>query len=418
MSARTASSLRLAWSAVILALCAAPGAALEVDPIYRMQVLGGQYFFAGEKGNLSGNASALAAPALRFDDRWALLPAAQASYQGTKQVVDLVGAGTLFQEQMDYRGSARLVWSPEGSPWRLKPFFSYKYELHKETKDERWGSGLFDYQKWCLGAEAEYLWRDPFSWRFGVDYYETNFPNYSSLESRAALQFQGQSLAREMVGDKVLNNQNLALRLAVNGPATERLVLEASLGTTYRHFPQQRVVDSVGNLTGAAREDFYNVATLAARMPAELNRDLRVLGGLELGYSYNASNQNNYDAANTRYNPYYYNYGEWRVGPSLQLSAGPQGPGSRPMTLNLSASWRRRRYPYRTAQDAAGVYDGSVLRITGWTLDAALQYPMARNFSLTLDVQYGQAGSNQMFEQFYRYNYKVTDYLFGISYAY
>ena len=403
---------------IALLLLAGPAAAVEVDPLYKAQVLGGQYFFAGDKAHLTGNASATAAPALKFSDEWALLPAAQASYQGTRQVVDLVGAGTLFQEQMDYRASARAVWSPEGSPWRLKPSFSYKYELLKETKDEHWGAGLFDYQKWCFGVEGEYLWREPFSWRFGVDYYETQFPNYSSLESQAALQFRGQSLARELVGDHVLDSRNVAMSAAVDGPVHERVTLEGSLGVTYRDFPRQRVVDSVGDLTGDARQDVYTSARLAARMPAELNRDLRVLGALELGFAYNSSSQNDYDAANVRYTPYYYNYGEWRLNPSLKFLAGPQGPGSRPMVLELAASWWRRRYPYRTAQDAAGVYNNGPLRSSGWTLGAALDYPMLRRWSLILDATVGRAAANQSFEQFYRYNYSVANYLFGVSYEY
>jgi hypothetical protein len=402
--------------AILLLACSA--SAVEFDPLYKLQVLGGQYFFSGEQANLSGDALALAAPALKFNEAWAFLPAAQASYQGTKQVLDLVGAGTLFQQEMDYRGSARLIWSPEGSPWRIKPSFSYKYEFLKETKDEQWGSGLFDYQKWCFGMEAEYLWRDPYSWRFGVDYYETNFPNYSSLESQAALLFQGQSLARELVGNHVLDSQNVAASVAVDGPVQERVVMQGSLSVTYRNFSQQPVVDAVGDLSADSRKDVYTTAQWTARMPAELNRDLRLLGAIELGYSYNSSNQNDYDAANVYYTPYFYNYGEWRIGPSLKFLAGPQGPGSRPMVLDLSGAWSRRNYPYRTAQDATGVYDNGPLHTTGWTLDASLTYPMLRRWSLVLEAQYGRSTSNQSFEQFYRYNYWVADYLFGVSYEY
>ena len=403
--------------ALVLLLCG-PAAGVEIDPLYKAQVLGGQYFFAGNKADLTGNASVTAAPALKFSDEWALLPAAQASYQGTKQVVDLVGAGTLFQEQMDYRAAARAIWSPQGSPWRLKPSFSYKYQLLKETKDEHWGGGLFDYQKWRFGMEAEYLWRDPFSWRFGVDYYETQFPNYSSLESQAALEFRGQSLARELVGDHVLDTRNVAVSAAVDGPVHERVTLEGALSVTYRNFPRQRVVDSVGSLTGDFRQDVFTSARLAARMPAELNRDLRVLGALELGFAYNSSSQNDYDAADVRYTPYYYNYGEWRLDPSLKFLAGPQGPGSRPMVLELSGSWWRRRYPYRTAQDAAGVCNNGSLRTTGWTMGAALNYPMLRRLSLIFEATVGRTSSNQGFEQFYRYNYSVANYLFGVSYEY
>ncbi|MFA6004286.1 MAG: hypothetical protein WC881_09480 [Elusimicrobiota bacterium] len=410
--------MRLFWAAASWLALAAPAAALEISPLYRLQVLGGQYFFAGDKASLSGNASGLAAPALKFDEAWALLPALQASYQGTKQVKDLTGAGTMFQEQMDYRASARLVWAPEGTRWRFKPAFSYKYELLKETKDESWGSGLFDYQKWSFGLETEYLWQEPFSWRFGVDYYEVAFPNYISLESQAARRFPGQSLARELAGDRVLDTQNLSVATAFDAPVHERLVLDSRLQATYQRYPKQRVVAASGELTAAARQDVLAAASLSARMPHELNRDLRLLGSLDLALAYNSSNQNDYDAANTRYSSFYYNYGELRIGPALRLQAGLQGPASRPVVLGVSGSWWQRRYPYRTAQDASGRYVYGGLRASGWMTQTSLEYPMAKRFSLTFEAQYGQAASNHKFEQFYRYNYTVANYLFGLTYEY
>lgn len=407
----------LRWVALLL-LLTAQAQALEFDPLFKAQVLGGQYFFSGQKADLSANASVLAAPALRFGESFALLPVFGASYQGTKGVRDLVGAGTLLQEQMDYRASARAVWAPEGSPWRLKPAFGYKYELLKETRDERWGSGLFDHQRWSFGAEAEYFWRDPFSWRFGVDYYETQFPNYKSLESQAATAFQGQSLARELVGDHVLDHQNVAVNVSLDGPVHKRVTLEGSLGVTYRRFPRQHVVDSMGGLAKGLRQDVYTAARLAARMPAELNRDLRVLGALGLGFAYNSSDQNGYDASAVRYTPYFYNYGEWSLAPSLTFLAGPQGAGTRPMVLELSGSWWRRLYPYRTAQDAAGAYSNGALHTAGWSFGASLSYPMLRRLSLILDAALSRNSSNQDFEQFYRYNYSSANFLFGVRYEY
>ena len=91
--------LRLSWIGCCLCVMARPAAALEVSPIYGLQVLGGQYFFAGDKGALSGNISGVVAPAMKFNERWSLLPSLNSSYQGTKQVVDLVGAGTLVRSR-------------------------------------------------------------------------------------------------------------------------------------------------------------------------------------------------------------------------------------------------------------------------------------------------------------------------------
>lgn len=389
--------------------------ALEVSPIYGLQVLGGQYFFGGDRGTLSGNVSGVVAPAMKFNDEWALLPSLNSSYQGTKTVVDLVGAGTLFQEQMDHRLAARAVYTPGGGQWRLKPSLSYKYQLLKETKDEDWGEGLFDYRKWSAGLDAEYVYHDPFSLHAGVDYFETSFPNYTSLESQAATQFQGQSLARELVGDFILDTQNASLSIGGDGPIYERLILDGNAVATYQHFPNQHVVDGAGQLTPLLREDLATTVTLGARMPRELNSDLRTLGGLDLGLSYTTSNQNNYDARQARFFPLYYNYGELRVSPSFKLLIGPPREA---VVLGLSATWWHRRYPYRVIQDEAGAYLDQKLRTDNSMISASLTYPMAKHFSLLFNFQYGKTISNQRYESFYSYNYSVTNYLFGFSYDY
>ena len=49
-------------------------------------------------------------------------------------------------------------------------------------------------------------------------------------------------------------------------------------------------------------------------------------------------------------------------------------------------------------------------------MSSSLNYPMAPHFSLVFNFQYGIASSNQQFEQYYKYNYTVTNYLFGFSY--
>ena len=45
---------------------------MELSPIYGLQILGGQSFYSGQKGSLSGNMSGVIAPAMKFNDNWAL----------------------------------------------------------------------------------------------------------------------------------------------------------------------------------------------------------------------------------------------------------------------------------------------------------------------------------------------------------
>lgn len=402
-------------AAVGLCLAATPARAVEVSPLFGLQVLGGQYFFGGDRGNLTGNVSAVAAPALKFDERWALLPSVQSSYQGTKQVVDLVGAGTLFQEQMDHRAGVKAVYTPEGSSWRLKPSVNFRYQLLKETKDEDWGSGLFDYRRVGLGFEGEYVIRDPFSLRLGADYYKVEFPNYQSLESKASEQFTG--LSRELVGDKVLDNDNLLVSSSLELPIGDRLIGEAGVLANYGRFPQQGIVDQSGNTTASRREDLYGAVSVGAKMPMEHNADLRTLGGLTLAYTVMTSNQNNFDAQRAQFTPLYYNYTELRAAPSFKAFFGRRRL-KQPIVAGLSVNVWWRNYGHRLIQDGSGVYQSDTLYTLNWMTSASLTYPMAKRFNLVFNLQHGRAHSNQRFESFYKYNYSVTNYLFGFSYDY
>jgi hypothetical protein len=391
--------------------------AMEVSPIYGLQLLGGQNFYTGQRGSLSGNASGIIAPAMKFNDNWSLLPSLNSSYQGTQQVLDVVGAGTLFQSQWDNRVAAKAVYTPTDSAWRIKPSASFKYELLQQTKDEQLGSGLYDYMKEDIGLDAEYVYREPFAVRFGVDYYQTHFPNYTSLESQAATQFQGQSLARELVGNYVLDTRNILVMAGIEGPVTERLIVEGTGLLMYQRFPNQHVVDSGGNLTSPLRDDIISSLGASVKMPAELNSDLRVLGTLDVAATYSGSNQNSFDATQTHYLPYYYNYGELRVGPNLKMLFGPPKDAT---VFTLGATYWYRKYPYRPTQDpSTGAYNsGTATKMNNWVVNTSLTYPMAPHFGLIFNVQFGRATSNQSFQQFYTYNYSSTNYLFGFTYDY
>ena len=407
---------QLGMSVVALCLTAAFGGATEISPIYGLQVLGGQNFYTGARNSLSGNFTGVVAPAMKFNDNWALLPSVNSSYQGTEQVLDVVGAGTLFQSQWDNRLGARAVYTPTDSPWRIKPSASVKYEFLQQTKDESLGAGLYDYMKYDAGVDFEYVYKDPFSVHFGLDAYLVHFPNYTSLESQVATSFQGQSLARELVGNYVLDTQNLLVTAGMEGALSERFILEGSAAMLLERFPNQHLVDPSGNLTQPLRQDVIPMVGGSLKMPTELNSDLRMLGALDVSLSYDSSNQNNFDATATTYIPYYYNYGEFRFSPNAKFLIGPPKTAT---VVGLSATYLYRRYPYRQIQDpSSGVYQGGSTHQNNLILNASLNYPMAPHFGLLFNVQYGRATSNQSFQQYYTYNYTATNYLFGFSYDY
>ncbi|MBI5202688.1 MAG: hypothetical protein HY925_13940 [Elusimicrobia bacterium] len=396
------------------AMLAWPRVSHGLETAVRAQLLGGQYFYAGQKGALSGNAALTLAPATRLTDTFTLVPVLSSSYQGTKQAVDLVGAGTIVQEQMEHRVAARGIWEPKDSRWKLKPSAGYTYTLAKETRDESWGRGLFDSWRLGLGLDAEYPARDGLAFRLGADYYYTTYPNFSSLESQAGVDPSGQPLARELAGKKTMDHHTQG----VGAGATlikGRFVLDGRLREQRSFFADQRVVDGTGILSDASREDWLTSLSGSIGMPSELNTDRRLLGHADLSVAFNRSNQASFDARRARYLPGYYDYSDVRLGVGARRLFGDP---REPVTLSAGLSFARRTYPHRPPQEATGVYRGGTLSQDVRTLSLGADYPLAPAFKLLFRLDHARSSSNQDYEQVYAYNYTVTNFLFGIAYDY
>ena len=80
---------------------------MEVKPVVNAEVLGGQYFYNNTESSLGADASLLVAPYTKFNDQWSMVPLYSGSYEGTQQVQDLVGGGTLFQDSQEHNVSVK-----------------------------------------------------------------------------------------------------------------------------------------------------------------------------------------------------------------------------------------------------------------------------------------------------------------------
>ena len=107
-------------------LVALASSAAEWTPVFNASLSGGQYFFLKQRASLGGNAALNVAGMAKLSERWSMMPMYSGSYRGTKGVDDSVGAGTLFQQQMDHALSVTGIRRIEASTWRLKPSAGYK----------------------------------------------------------------------------------------------------------------------------------------------------------------------------------------------------------------------------------------------------------------------------------------------------
>ena len=392
----------------LMLLLSLPLAALEVNPVVNAQLLGGQYYYNGADNAFGGVAALSAAPYLKVNDHWSLVPLYTGNYNGTKQVTDLIGGGTLFQESQDHTASLKLIRS-FSSGLKLKAIGSYGAQFLRETTDERWGNGLYDNRRASGGAEAEWSWDKDRFVRFAYDYYAIRFPNYTSLESQGG----AAGLGRELNAPDVLDTHNHAVTLGTQVGLPWDGFLEATAGYTWSHFRSEHLVDLTGELTPDLRNDQIETYGFKATWPVLKDPTLRLFSSLGYTWSHTYSNQNHYDAQQLIFNPDYYSYVQQALSNNWTLAVGEN-----PWTLGLTWSLTRQHYSDRLVQDPTGTYGSDVTFVNGAFTTLEFTYPIAKGFRLDAQGQFGWNNSNNTDNQVYQYHYNTQTYLFGFTYAY
>jgi hypothetical protein len=383
--------------------------AVEISPVFSARLLGGQYFFETEESNLSGALSVLAAPALEWNEKWSTIPTLYLSWRGTKSVEDLVGGGTLFQQTQDHYGTVKTIFSPNET-WLFKLGGGYHLQLLRETADENWGQGLYDYEKPSGQFEVEYLFTEKTSIRGGYNFYLITFRNYSTLESES-------DLARENVGAKTLNTINhspyAAFKLAFPFFMQQKAHLETAYFYTLRPYVEQKIVLASGELSNQFREDTNHFISSTLTLPFVLSETFKILSDVHGSLSILDSNQNNYDASKTQFNPHYYSYTDHSGGLNLNFILG-----KKPYILTCGFNYVRRDYLDRPIQDVSGTYGLERIHINEYYASFGMSYSVSRNFRLQATSNLGWSRSNMKYEQTYQYSYETFTYLTGVVWDY
>jgi hypothetical protein len=396
---------RLLAGAGLLLWIAPAGAEMQWVPFLSAEFYGGRAAFSGD--DVEGvNGSLLVAPGLKVNDRLSILPVASGAYRKTRDVQELAGGGFLTQETQERSLALKGIQSL-GESWKGKAYVSYKQELVKETEDEDWNDGLFDYEKRSAGFEAEREGRRFRSLRFGLDYYVTRFPNFQSLSTR-------EFGAEIETGRDVLDFNALDGSLGADVRIGPKSLVSGYALVSTRRFYDQAIVVRDGTFSVDKRRDAYGYLSAAYRreLPAVAVYRVNVesLAGVDVSYARLESDQNNYDAARTRFNPNFYDYGEIAAGPRLHFRFRQK------LGLGLSFLYARRDYEDRPVQAADGTYRAGTIASDITTFRFTLSYPLLKGLDVRLQGAVQHADSNMDYETVYRYNYSSSHYFAGLSY--
>jgi hypothetical protein len=382
-----------------------------------LSLFAGQFFFQNNAGAVNGFADFGLTLSKSYSSERGIIADFSTVYTGFKQVNELVGGGTLFQQSLDAGGSVKWLRRVEGGE-TFKPRLGFKYELFRETNDETWGKGLYDYWR----AEAGIGWEkkarlgQSVAWTSNVayDFYYTAYPNYESLAS----QF-GTEVGAPNPGTKVLDNysHNLSYRGDFTLPGGRSAYALGMLSLA--QYPYQRLVNSAGNYESTLRHDLMFDVTVGGTQRLE---DWQRLGRVRPWVSFSVgadrlgSNQNHFDPDPSRlkFIDGYYDYLQFRAGPALSLQSLKTKA-----TLDLSYQLAYRRYSGRLTQDAAGDYiDGSLMHQTVHTVGLVFAYPLGRGLELQTRANWAKAVSNTDYQATYVYDYSSYNYFGGASWKF
>ncbi len=395
---------------VNLLLCAALASwarAVEVEPVIKVDALGGQFYFEGENTSFSGNADWLAAPGIKFSDRFSIIPTVTGKYRRVREVQELIGGGFLTRETLENQGAVKGLYSLNDK-WKAKLKGTFRNQLLVESESEKLSKGLYDNNKLGFGLELERKGSIMKSLRLSFDPYAVRFIHYSSLSS-------GSDFGTEIdAGANTLDFNAYDGTAGADWAVSEKTFLSASALGSFRPYPDQKRVTSSGEYLTEKRSDWYGQAGagLTQVLPKIPWARLQGLVGLDASYVILDSNQDNYDASHTRFNPGYYDYLEYHLAPKLA------GRIFSKLDWGLVYDYGVRNYNHRSLQNSDGTYGTDKIELITHSLSYTLKYPLIQNFALIAQGVWRQSKSNMAYEKTYRYNYTAQHYFVGLSWEY
>jgi len=317
---------------------------------------------------------------------------------------------------MDYSASAKWVQRFEGG-YSLMPRVGARTQFFRETKDESWGTGLYDFRRYEAGLTWERKTRlgmtVPWTYQFTLDFYYTHYPHFQSLASQY-----GTEQAAPNPGARILDTFSTQLGHRSEFELPGFVSLYGLYSISFINFTDQKVVNSQGQFLNSLRSDAYQSLSVGA---SKRFNDIDILGrvrpvaGLGLTAADLFSNQNHFDAdpARLKYIGAYYDYWETRVSPNFTLTF------LKPMAqTRVGYEAALRFYTGRLAQNGDGTYTNRKLEQTSHTIYVQALQPIKKGLSFKARGSWSCASANTDYQQTYTYSYHDYNYSAGLEWKF
>jgi hypothetical protein len=361
----------------------------------------------GSSDILGGNGSVVAAPVVQFNPQKALILLYNGSYRKSKQVYTQDEGPRLFSEEQlhSFTPTFRYAWSPR---LVISPSFIYTDLRLKETSEDSWANGLYNYRENGVGANAEYTLMAGETGQnlltFGVQRFEREYPNFKGLAFLAGIEFEERE--KDFTGILVSASYN---QVRARG-------LSAKIFLTFldKNFDDKLVETDTGDRLDERQHDY--VVTLGEELLWRTDSPWSY--SLKGAVAVTESNQNLAEGAFpfVTFHPDYYSSTSLTLSPGINY-AQPLAEG-RSITYSALYSLTRLAFESRRAKDPAGNLLGE--DEVDWTHGLTLRAisTLDKHWSFGAIAEYTRAHSNMEDERIFRYDYEILNFSAGFSYRY
>jgi hypothetical protein len=378
----------------------------------------------GGSSIIGGNVAAALAPVVRFNDKLFFIGLYDGSYKKSKQVFAEDKGPRLSSENTrhSFTPTLRYVVSP-----RVITNFSVftTQSLSRETTDEDWYGGLYDYNELGASVTLNYLLtataESQKSIKFLLQRFKREYPNFNSLLTECSDASCTSTVPIAGREEKEKDSYGTTLLLTYNSLKSIGLSYSTAFSWSFKDY-LDKLVETNDCLAPPSicfrgsdkqRDDSYGAnITFVLRDGSKF--DYR----LTISTEFKQSNQNFVEGSfpSTVFHDNYYSYTTLNLAPGLTYTHA----FSDTVKLELGAAYSlsRREYGKRRARDGLGSVVGG--KEIDWThnLNMKAMYSINKHWSFGGIIDYNMARSNNKDERTFRYSYEIFNLSLGFSYKY
>ncbi|GEM_PF-1529374 len=363
---------------------------------------------------MGGSVSGSVAPVYKINKQNYIIPFYSGQYNKSRQAITQEEGAQLYTETQLHNTSLEYK-HIVNDKLILKPNVFATWSFNKETADEKWHSGLYDYHDLGGSFNATYQLKKQglkqSSVSLSSQYYRREYPHFQSLISLA-------SITAAETDEKDYDGIRNTLGYSYLNP--DGLSLEADYSLLLKIFIDKKVIGSDGVLKSDKRFDNEHTFDLNFKYspPGALSYIL------DNQYVLNISDQNFYDSLSTLslsddvFTKNYFNYQSYQATPRLVYTKDLGRGKDMALVVDGGYSFLIRLYGDRKKQDGAGNYTNKDQLDFQHQVFGRVSYPLVKGLDLVFKGDYSIYKSNQLFDRYYKYNYDIYNVSVGISYEY